>query len=303
LCIAKKLTINIYSMFADIIFGWITVILLFLTCYAVSLCLSNIEERTAIREYNKLFKSNMDTFNRRKTSSSDFKVDEKANSTTSENVHIRLNPGKNLDSEGFPSGSDGELPGGKSRGQSRGGGGPRGRTRTLDGLFEPLMLPIRHLSVDNLCYPCLCREHLVKNQTLFTPRSDDVIVMTYPRSGTTWTLEITRQIHLAHSPDLAAGHPLMSPDHKISAPWINNHNNMAARNLDSDPSPRVMKSHNHYRHINLLPSDSDTKIIHVMRDPKDVLCSMYHHVLQAGPICSTFREHFPSLCSTSWPVR
>ena len=59
---------------------------------------------------------------------------------------------------------------------------------------------------------------------------------------------------------------------------------MVDRNLDSDPCPRVMKSHNHYRHINLLPSDSRTKIIHVMRDPRDVLCSMYYHVLQVGAL-------------------
>ena len=177
--------------------------------------------------------------------------------------------------------------------------GPRRATaRTTDGLFEPLLLPIRHLSVDSLCYPELCRERLIKNRSLFIPRGDDVIVMTYPRSGTTWTLEITRQIHLSHQPDIPAEHPLTSPNHKISAPWINNHNNMVGRNLDSDPSPRVMKSHNHYRHINLLPSDSRTKIIHVMRDPRDVLCSMYHHVLQVGALFdfqgtfTEFVQHF-----------
>jgi hypothetical protein len=45
-----------------------------------------------------------------------------------------------------------------------------------------------------------------------------------------------------------------------------------------------MKSHNHYCHINLLPDDTHTKIIHVMRDPRDVLCSAYYHSLQIGPL-------------------
>ena len=168
---------------------------------------------------------------------------------------------------------------------ARGAGARRilGTRRREDGLFEPLLLPIKHISVNNMCYPTLCRELLVKNRTLFTPRADDVIVTTYPRSGTTWTLEITRQIHLAQLTPLPAQHPLKTQDHMISAaPWINNYNNMVHRNLDSDPSPRVMKSHNHYCHVNLLPSNTDTKLIHVMRNPKDVLCSAYHNTLLVG---------------------
>ena len=173
-----------------------------------------------------------------------------------------------------------------SRGTDARGGARRisGTRRREDGLFEPLLLPIKHISVDNMCYPTLCKELLVKNHTLFTPRADDVIVTTYPRSGTTWTLEITRQIHLAQLTPLPAQHPLNTQDHMISAPWINNYNNMVHRNLDSDPSPRVMKSHNHYCHVNLLPSNTYTKLIHVMRDPKDVLCSAYHHTLQVGAL-------------------
>ena len=69
--------------------------------------------------------------------------------------------------------------------------------------------------------------------------------------------------------------------HKISAPWINSWVHMTDRNLDSDPSPRLMKSHNQYCHLNLLPTDRQTKVIHVMRDPKDVLCSMYRHTQQS----------------------
>ena len=169
-----------------------------------------------------------------------------------------------------------------ARGRSARGGARR--PRRVDGLFEPLMLPIKHISVDNKCYPTLCRSNLVNNRSLFSPRDEDVIIATYPRSGTTWTLELVRQIHLTHRPDLPANHPLTTPDHKISAPWINNHNNMATRDLDSEPSPRVMKSHNHYCHVNLLPGDTWTKLVHVMRDPKDVLCSAYYHTLQVGPL-------------------
>ena len=160
-------------------------------------------------------------------------------------------------------------------------------------LFPPLMLPRRHIAVDGYSYPPVCTEELVKNKSLFTPRSDDVIVTTHPRSGTTWTLEIVRQIHLAHHPNLPAEHPLKTPDHKISAPWINSWVHMTDRNLDSDPSPRLMKSHNQYCHLNLLPTDRQTKVIHVMRDPRDVLCSMYRHTQQSrteSVYAGTFQE-------------
>ena len=188
----------------------------------------------------------------------------------------------------------------KQSGAARAGEYPESRdTKTTPnvGLFPPLMLPRRHIAVDSYSYPPVCTEELVKNKSLFTPRSDDVIVTTHPRSGTTWTLEIVRQIHLAHHPGLPAEHPLKTCDHKISAPWINSWVHMTDRNLDSDPSPRLMKSHNQYCHLNLLPTDRQTKVIHVMRDPKDVLCSMYRHTQQSrteSVYAGTFQElyHF-----------
>ena len=143
---------------------------------------------------------------------------------------------------------DGGARGRGGRGRGRGGRGAA-NTRRQDGLYAPLGLPIKHAAYDGLCYPMFCPEELVKNRELFTPRSDDVIVATYPRSGTTWTLEIVRNIHLVQNPGLGADHPLRSDSHGVSVPWINS--SKQGGGLDEKESPRVMKSHNHYLHLNV----------------------------------------------------
>eukprot|EP00116_Pleurobrachia_bachei_P010944 sb/3471206/ len=50
--------------------------------------------------------------------------------------------------------------------------------------------------------------------------------------------------------------------------------------LDHMPSPRAFKTHNYYEH--LIPP-GEMKIIHVIRHPKDVVCSQYHHMIKQPP--------------------
>ena len=70
--------------------------------------------------------------------------------------------------------------------------------------------------------------------------------------------------------------------------------------LNSAPSPRILNSH---LAISCLPEQvfsKHTKIIHVMRNPKDMVTSFYHHLLQMMKFTpaneryfETFSEYLP----------
>ena len=101
----------------------------------------------------------------------------------------------------------------------------------------------------------------------FRPRADDIFVVTYPRSGTTW---VQYMLHLLTRPGQEA------PFEHISqvCPWFERSlavGAMRAADLEALPSPRVFKSH--LPHV-WLPSG--VRVVYVQRDGLDVALSYYH---------------------------
>lgn len=97
----------------------------------------------------------------------------------------------------------------------------------------------------------------------FIPRPDDVFVVTYPRSGTTWMQMILYQLTTDGSMDL--------PHIAEYCPWFER-SLRARRAFETRPSPRLFKSHLPYGKIPKGPC----KYIYVARDGKDVAVSYYH---------------------------
>ncbi|XP_070558508.1 sulfotransferase 1C4-like [Ptychodera flava] len=112
----------------------------------------------------------------------------------------------------------------------------------------------------------------------FTVRKDDVYIVTYPKSGSTWTQEITSLIR--GSDDLEETDKLPLRMRIPLLEFVDLERKLRFyKLLESVASPRYIKSHLPKR---LLPQGMfhiKPKVIYVARNPKDVLISYYEFKL------------------------
>ncbi|XP_076434625.1 amine sulfotransferase-like [Babylonia areolata] len=100
-------------------------------------------------------------------------------------------------------------------------------------------------------------------------RKDDIIVCAYPKSGTHWVWEVISM--------LLAGQAVYEPRAKELLML----ELTPLKKLDKLLSPRVLNTHLPF---SMLPTASmrarRVKVVHVYRNPRDVMVSMYHHFRQ-----------------------
>jgi len=152
------------------------------------------------------------------------------------------------------------------------------------------------------CFLPTSYERFAESYLSFKFRPSDVVVLTYPKCGTTWTQETVWT--MLHNPDL--DHPGASKDLMERSPFIEFDTigsllvdkngdrpdlvealaSLAPHAIPSDgvhlqlaqhcPDRRVIKTH---LPLSLLPADMlDTcKVIYVTRNPRDLVASFLHH--------------------------
>lgn len=120
----------------------------------------------------------------------------------------------------------------------------------------------------------------------FVVKDGDVFVVTYPRSGTTWTEQM---VHLLLNQGVQGEQRITD-----AVPWLETlpqrPNGMIAF-LETLPKRRRFTSHLPY---SLMPPRNDTtaKIVYVARNPKDVAISTYFHIQSKLGYDGTWEEHF-----------
>ncbi|XP_078348336.1 sulfotransferase 1B1-like [Oculina patagonica] len=126
-------------------------------------------------------------------------------------------------------------------------------------------------------------EEKVEALTRLPAREDDIFIVSFPRSGLTWTQEIVWQIiHDGKIDDRRLDVRVPYIEGMIlpikSYPYTVEDAKSVEKMFKSFPAPRVFKTHLPY---DLVPKgrDKDTKprYIYVMRNPKDVCVSQFHH--------------------------
>ena len=99
-------------------------------------------------------------------------------------------------------------------------------------------------------------------------RSDDIVISTYPKCGTTWTQRIVGMMVFGSAAPFPVQDISPWPDFRLPPPG-------AMRGLaESQTHPRFLKSHLPF---DALPHYEGVKYIHVARDGRDAAMSFFHH--------------------------
>ncbi|XP_059386311.1 sulfotransferase 2B1-like [Carassius carassius] len=105
----------------------------------------------------------------------------------------------------------------------------------------------------------------------FTFRPEDILIATYPKSGTTWMQEVVPLI--LSEGDLT---PVLTVPNWDRVPWLEEHRAILL-NLEQRASPRVFATHFHHHMMNQSYFKIKPRVLYVLRNPKDVFTSSYHY--------------------------
>nr|BAK00237.1 predicted protein [Hordeum vulgare subsp. vulgare] len=114
----------------------------------------------------------------------------------------------------------------------------------------------------------------------FEPRPSDVLLASFPKSGTTWLKALAfATVHRADHPPRSLDHPLRRRNPHDCVDFLESVflRSPAEDALAALPSPRVIATH---MPCSLLPErvtadDAGCKVVYICRDPKDALISMW----------------------------
>lgn len=123
--------------------------------------------------------------------------------------------------------------------------------------------------------------HPGRNLTVYP---DDVFIVSYPKSGNTWTrFLIANLVYPEKNPDFSNINDLL-PDPEA----------VTKRDLERAARPRFLKSHQYF-------DPRFQKVIYIVRDPRDVVLSEYHFDVNGGrlPRITRCRSLFRGLCAAN----
>ncbi|KAM8794768.1 LOW QUALITY PROTEIN: sulfotransferase 2B1 [Eudromia elegans] len=127
-----------------------------------------------------------------------------------------------------------------------------------------------HFQFEGLRFPTLLYSpRALEAARNFPVRDDDVFNVTYQKSGTVWMLEILSLIRSDGDPSWCRSVPNWE-----RGPWLETV--PGGRRARRCPPPRLISSHLPLRLFPPAALSSKAKVVYTVRDPRDVLVSLYH---------------------------
>uniref|UniRef100_A0A8C5ZHR4 Sulfotransferase n=1 Tax=Marmota marmota marmota TaxID=9994 RepID=A0A8C5ZHR4_MARMA len=125
--------------------------------------------------------------------------------------------------------------------------------------FEGLPFPVVGYSYEVLKEAC----------AQFVIKDEDTVLVTYPKSGSHWVIEILCLIHSKGDTKWIQSVPIWE-----RSPWLES--NRGSKLLKEREGPRLLASHLPFHLFPTSLFTSKAKVIYIMRNPKDVLVSGYY---------------------------
>ena len=144
--------------------------------------------------------------------------------------------------------------------------------------MSSIQLPFKHSVANEIVFPSFIDQQVMDRLKDLHLRPDDLFIVTYPKSGTTWVQQIIKLIKNDGKED---GRTV---DEAI--PFIEEalcaeaeHHIRDRVGINEMPSPRYFKSHMPYQMMpGGPPHTASAKYIYVARNPKDVAVSLFYHL-------------------------
>lgn len=137
----------------------------------------------------------------------------------------------------------------------------------------------------------------------FKPQETDIVIASFPKSGTTWLKALTvALLERSKYSSSDVPHPLQSDNPHGLVPFLetNLYLNSSTPDLTKFSSPRLFSTHMPLHTLQVPFKDSPCKIVYVCRDVKDVLVSQWYFrsaYLQKEVDKSLLESSLDSLCS------
>ena len=171
-------------------------------------------------------------------------------------------------------------------------------------LIKPIFFVVGMLGQSNRLWKAIgrkMRQDVVEGHDFgnYEPNAADVIVCTYPKCGTNWTMQIAHQIATRGRGEFKHIHDVVPwPDflkQGLMLPLADD-----SMRLASPTGLRVIKTHLEWERV---PYAGAARYICIMRDPKDAFVSSYHFVREVffGPIMPSVDRWLKLFCSDGFP--
>ncbi|XP_028717826.1 probable alcohol sulfotransferase isoform X1 [Peromyscus leucopus] len=112
------------------------------------------------------------------------------------------------------------------------------------------------------------KEIIEKIRDKFVLRDEDTVILTYPKSGSNWLVEIVCLIQTKGNPNWIQSVPIWE-----RSPWLENQGTYPL--LINKEGPRLISSHLPFHLFPKSFFSSKAKVIYLIRNPRDVLVSGY----------------------------